>query len=45
MDEVNEWITNKMLGPYLARIRGFMKAHPEVRIVGSHMAPGFYEKA
>jgi glyoxylase-like metal-dependent hydrolase (beta-lactamase superfamily II) len=44
VDDVNEWITKKMLGPHLPRIREFMKAHPEVKIVGSHMSPGFYEK-
>jgi len=33
-----------MLGPHLPRIRQFMKAHPEVRIVGSHMKLDFYEK-
>jgi len=45
VNEVNEWITNKMLGPHLSRIRNFMKAHPEVQIVGSHMGLGFYEKS
>ena len=45
VDEVNEWITNKMLGPHLSRIREFIKAHPEVKIVGSHMNWEFYEKA
>ena len=44
VDEVNEWITKKMLGPHLPHIRQFMKAHPEVKIVGSHMSLGFYEK-
>ena len=44
VDEVNEWITNKMLGPHLARMREFMKAHPEVQVVGSHMSLDFYEK-
>jgi len=44
VDEVNEWLTNKMLGPHLARIREFMKSHPEVKIVGSHMSPDFYER-
>jgi glyoxylase-like metal-dependent hydrolase (beta-lactamase superfamily II) len=44
VDEVPEWITNKMLGPHLTRIREFMKAHPEVKIVGSHMSLDFYEK-
>ena len=44
VDEVPEWITRKMLGPHVPRIRGFMKAHPEVQIVGSHMSLDFYEK-
>jgi len=44
VDEVNEWITNKMLGPHLTRIREFMKMHPEVKIVGSHMSLDFYER-
>jgi len=44
VDDVNEWLTNKMLGPHLRRIRDFMKSHPEVTIVGSHMSPGFYER-
>ena len=43
-NEVNEWRRNKMLGPHLPRIREFMKAHPEVQVVGSHMSPSFYEK-
>ena len=44
VDEVPEWITRKMLGPHVPRIRQFMKAHPEVQIVGSHMSLDFYEK-
>ena len=44
VDEVPEWLTNKLLGPHLARIREFMKAHPEVKIVGSHMSWDFYER-
>jgi glyoxylase-like metal-dependent hydrolase (beta-lactamase superfamily II) len=44
VDEVNEWITNKMLGPHLSRIREFRNLHPEVKIVGSHMNLDFYEK-
>ena len=43
VDEVPEWITKKMLGPHVPRIREFMKAHPEVKIVGSHMSLDFYE--
>ena len=44
VDEVNEWITMKMLGPHLPRIREFRKAHPEVKIVGSHMSWEFYDR-
>ena len=43
VDEVPEWITKKMLGPHVPRIREFMKAHPEAKIVGSHMSLDFYE--
>lgn len=43
VDEVPEWITRKMLGPHVPRIREFMKARPEVKIVGSHMSLDFYE--
>jgi glyoxylase-like metal-dependent hydrolase (beta-lactamase superfamily II) len=38
VDEVPEWITKKIQGPHLPRIREFMKSHPEVQIVGSHMS-------
>src|SRR6266508_105006 len=44
VNEVSEWITKKMLGPHLPRIREFMKTHPEVQVVGSHMSLNFYEK-
>jgi glyoxylase-like metal-dependent hydrolase (beta-lactamase superfamily II) len=44
VDEVPEWITKKLLGPHLPRLREFMKAHPEVKIVGSHMSWEFYER-
>jgi len=44
VDEVPEWITKKLLGPHLPRIRDFMKSHPEVKIVGSHMSWSFYER-
>jgi glyoxylase-like metal-dependent hydrolase (beta-lactamase superfamily II) len=43
VNEVSEWITRKLLGPHLPRIREFMKAHPEVQVVGSHMSLKFYE--
>jgi glyoxylase-like metal-dependent hydrolase (beta-lactamase superfamily II) len=44
VDEVPEWISKKMLGPHLPSIREFMKSHPEVQVVGSHMHLDFYEK-
>jgi glyoxylase-like metal-dependent hydrolase (beta-lactamase superfamily II) len=44
VNEVPEWISKKMLGPHIPRIREFMKAQPEVQIVGSHMSLSFYEK-
>ncbi len=45
VDDVSEWITNKMLGPHLSRMREFIKAHPEVQVVGSHMSLSFYQSA
>lgn len=44
LDEVPVWISKLMLGPHVPRIREFMKAHPEVQVVGAHMALDFYEK-
>lgn len=44
VDEVPEWLTMKLLGPHLLRIREFMKTYPEVQIVGSHMSRNFYER-
>ena len=43
VDDVSEWITNRMLGPHLQRMREFIKAHPEVQVIGSHMSLGFYD--
>lgn len=45
VDEVPEWITKKLLGPHLPRIRQFIQRHPEVQVVGSHMSLNFYEKS
>ena len=42
VEDVSEWISNRMLGPYLRRMREFIKAHPEVQVVGSHMSLNFY---
>ena len=44
VDEVPEWISKRLLGPHLPRLREFMKSHPEVQVVGSHMRLGFYER-
>lgn len=43
IDEVPEWITKKMLGPHIPRIRKLMETHPEVQVVGSHMDLNFYK--
>lgn len=43
VDEVPEWISKRILGPHLPRIRELMKSHPEVQVVGSHMSLGFYQ--
>jgi glyoxylase-like metal-dependent hydrolase (beta-lactamase superfamily II) len=42
INEVPEWISRRMLGPHLPRIRELLRLHPEVRVVGSHMSLGFY---
>ena len=44
VDEVPDWISKRMLGPHLPRIRQLMKSHPEVHLVGSHMSLNFYER-
>jgi glyoxylase-like metal-dependent hydrolase (beta-lactamase superfamily II) len=45
VDEVPEWISKKMLGPNLPRLRVFMKSHQEVQVIGSHMSLSFYKKS
>jgi glyoxylase-like metal-dependent hydrolase (beta-lactamase superfamily II) len=45
VDEVPEWLSRKILGPHLPRIREFIKLHPEVQVVGSHMNLKFYERS
>jgi hypothetical protein len=37
-----DWVSGLMLGPHVPRIRAFMQAHPEIEVVGSHMALAFY---
>jgi glyoxylase-like metal-dependent hydrolase (beta-lactamase superfamily II) len=44
VDEVPDWISRLLIGPHVPRIRAFMKAHPEVQVVGAHMNLDFYEK-
>jgi glyoxylase-like metal-dependent hydrolase (beta-lactamase superfamily II) len=43
VDEVPDWISKLAIGPNVPRIREFMKSHPEVQVVGSHMSLKFYE--
>jgi len=43
VDEVPDWISRLLIGPHVPRIREFMKSHPEVHVVGAHMALDFYE--
>lgn len=43
VDEVPDWISRLVIGPHVPRVREFMKSHPEVQVVGSHMSLKFYE--
>lgn len=43
VDDIPDWISGTIIGPHVPRIREFMKAHPEVEVVGAHMALEFYE--
>lgn len=43
VDEIPDWITRLLLGPHVPRMCEFIKAHPEVQVVGAHMALDFYE--
>ena len=44
VDEVPDRISRLLIGPHVPRIRGFMEAHPEVQVVGAHMALDFYRE-
>lgn len=44
IDEVPDWISRLLIGPHVPTIRMFMKAHPEVQVVGAHMSPDFYDQ-
>jgi len=43
VDEVPDWISKLVIGPNVPRVREFMKIHPEVQVIGSHMSLNFYE--
>jgi glyoxylase-like metal-dependent hydrolase (beta-lactamase superfamily II) len=47
LDKAPDWISRLILGsyPHIPRIRELMKTHPEVQVVGAHMALGFYENS
>jgi hypothetical protein len=38
------WLIKLVLGPHDGRLRDFMHAHPEIRMVTAHMVPEFFEK-
>jgi glyoxylase-like metal-dependent hydrolase (beta-lactamase superfamily II) len=42
VDQVPDWVSGLLIGPHVPRLRAFMPLHPEVQVVGSHMALGFY---
>jgi glyoxylase-like metal-dependent hydrolase (beta-lactamase superfamily II) len=41
-NETPAWLIKLVLGPHDQRLRRFMGAHPEVRLVNSHMAPEWF---
>jgi len=43
VDEVPDWISRLAIGPHVPHIRAFMKSHPEVQVIGSHMSLDFYK--
>ncbi|MBI3151713.1 MAG: MBL fold metallo-hydrolase [Chloroflexi bacterium] len=43
-DETPKWLIKMVLGPHDARLRAFMKSHPEVLVSNSHMYPEFFEQ-
>jgi glyoxylase-like metal-dependent hydrolase (beta-lactamase superfamily II) len=42
VDEVPDWISKRLIGPHVPRLREFIKTHPEVKVVGAHMSLDFY---
>jgi len=43
MDDAPDWLPRLLIGPHVPRIREFIKAHPEVQVIGSHMSLAFYQ--
>lgn len=43
-DEVPAWLIKFVLGPHDQRLRVFMKAHPDVQVVNSHMFLEYFNK-
>ena len=43
VDDVPDWISGLAIGPHVPRIRAFMRSHPEVQVIGSHMSLDFYK--
>ena len=38
-----DWLSKLMLGPHIPRIRQLIKSNPQIKLVGSHMSPDFYD--
>ena len=43
-NETPAWLIRLVLGPHDATLRAFMKTHPEVEVVNSHMMPEFFDE-
>jgi hypothetical protein len=41
-DETPSWLIKLVLGPHDPHLREFMKTHPEVQVMNSHMSPEFF---
>jgi len=39
-----DWVSKLMLGPHIPHLREFIKTNPNVKLVGSHMSPDFYDR-
>jgi len=42
-DRAPAWLIRLVLGPHDGRLRGFMRDHPEIRMVNSHMPPDWFD--